>query len=149
MIAKIEPKIYPFLSETETYAAFASVGRFASMEKIMLLDENHSFVKELNSDDFVLSKGFKGTDKNTEGSHSYTMYFKTDTITYIAYYYYYAPENAKNEHLLSLIPETIEMRLEKRAEHEKRCREIEKKREERIRQVREKCIEQMERESKS
>ena len=79
MKIQLEPKIYPFLSETEKYCYFASLGKFSKMEVIQLLDENGKVVRELNSDDFTISRGIVGTETNLENkSHPISLYYKSE-----------------------------------------------------------------------
>ena len=88
-ILQLTPEIFPFISKDKKYVKFASLGRFSKMETILLMDNmGKSAVMELNSDDFILSRGFRGTDDETSSEYKYDLYYETEYPVSIGFIYY-------------------------------------------------------------
>ena len=99
-ILKLTPDIFPFISKDKKYVKFASLGRFSKMETILLMDSmGKNAVMELNSDDFILSRGFRGTDDETSSEYKYDLYYETEYPVSIGFIYLSKfTKKKKNEH---------------------------------------------------
>ena len=75
----VDPEIFSFLSDTEKYCRFAGMMEFGKFDKIYLLDENKQIVRELNSDDFIYSRGYCGRDPvANENPYYNALYYKSE-----------------------------------------------------------------------